>query len=132
MAIQLIGVLEDNAAISEFLEAGLKLAGYQVRAFDSPIWFMTYVGLDDPRPYDLIICDIMLPGSMTGVDVVKKLRESKPALPAILISGMEWRELNIIQQSLLDVPVLQKPFKFKSLTEQIAALLEPAKARIPA
>lgn len=38
-------------------------------------------------PYDLVLSDIVMPGSMNGVQLAYLLRANKPDLPVILITG---------------------------------------------
>ena len=39
------------------------------------------------EPHDVVLSDIMLPGSLNGVQLAFRLRERRPGLPLILVTG---------------------------------------------
>ena len=64
-----------------------------------------------------------MPG-MDGPTLVRKLREARPALPAILISGYA----DAVQRQALaaeDIAFLPKPFSMADLTRVVLAALPP-------
>jgi DNA-binding NtrC family response regulator len=70
----------------------------------------------NPGLYTLALVDVKLPGEMSGVDVVRELRNLRPELPAVLTSGYNLGEAMIDSFSRVDsVGFLQKPFKLDSL-----------------
>ncbi|MET0407340.1 MAG: ATP-binding protein [Hyphomicrobium sp.] len=67
---------------------------------------------------DLVVTDHLMPG-MTGVELAKALRSSRPALPLLIISG--YAEEDGIDPSLAR---LTKPFRNAELAASLAALSE--------
>jgi CheY-like chemotaxis protein len=65
---------------------------------------------------DLVVTDHLMPG-MTGVELAKALRASRPKLPLLIISG--YAEADGID---LSFARLTKPFRNAELTASIAAL----------
>ncbi len=65
---------------------------------------------------DLLVTDHLMPG-MTGVDLVRAVREKYPDLPALLVSG--YAEAEGIAP---DLPRLTKPFRRGELAEKLARL----------
>ena len=61
--------------------------------------------IDTGVPIDILITDHLMPG-MTGVDLVSALRERRPDIPALIISGFAERK-GIAS----DLPRLTKPFR---------------------
>lgn len=119
-------VVEDEKKLANSIKRGLQQQSYAVdTAFDSD----SGLSLALNEPYDLIILDRMLPGSMEGVDMIKKLREDKIMTPVLLLTA---------KSSVIDRAYglnsgaddyLVKPFAFVELIARIRALLRrPAKA----
>jgi CheY-like chemotaxis protein len=74
-------LVEDEPGIVDFLERGLQAEGFAVEvALD---------GLDGAasalrESFDIVVLDLMLPG-IGGLEVLAKLRASKPQLPVIVL-----------------------------------------------
>ena len=65
---------------------------------------------------DLLITDHLMPG-MTGVELVRAVREKYPDLPALIVSG--YAEVDGIAP---DLPRLTKPFRRGELAEKLSKL----------
>lgn len=65
---------------------------------------------------DLVVTDHLMPG-MTGSDLARQIREIRPGLPVLLVSG--YAEVEGVAP---DLPRLVKPFKKRELATSIAAL----------
>ncbi|HCR2198485.1 TPA: response regulator, partial [Klebsiella pneumoniae] len=72
----------------------------------------------------LLISDLMLPGALSGADVIHTARRRFPALPVLLISGQDLRPAQ--NPGLPEVEWLRKPFT----RAQLAQALSAAYARI--
>lgn len=72
----------------------------------------------------LLISDLMLPGALSGADVIHTARRRFPALPVLLISGQDLRPAQ--NPALPEVEWLRKPFA----RAQLAQALSAAYARI--
>jgi CheY-like chemotaxis protein len=68
---------------------------------------VTDEGLDAPQPFDLVISDIHMPGTMNGIDLAEAVQTMKPKMPVILVTGYA-EELERARH--VDVRVLSKPF----------------------
>ena len=69
-------VIEDDQKIAQAVKRGLELKGFAVDAvYDGDAG---YAYASDPD-YDVIVLDRMLPGSMDGVELCKKLRHDPVA-----------------------------------------------------
>jgi CheY-like chemotaxis protein len=78
----------------------------------------------NPGHYTLALVDVKLPGEMSGVDVVRELRNLRPELPAVLTSGYNLGEAMIDSFARVDsVGFLQKPFKLDSLAAALRSAL---------
>ncbi|SEH81092.1 DNA-binding response regulator, OmpR family, contains REC and winged-helix (wHTH) domain [Paenimyroides aquimaris] len=111
-------VVEDDKRISDFLIKGLEESGYLVTLCKSAEDVLeNFISIE----WDLIICDIMLPG-MDGIQLVQTLRFKKIYAPILMLSA-----LNAVQDkiSALDYGAddyITKPFHFDELLSRIKAL----------
>ena len=126
-----IGLLEDNPAILDYMTVALEMAGHKVRAFTSGASLLEdlLTGSDPryPRPYDLIIVDLLLPGTISGFETIKQIQEIIPLkkLPVVIISAGGRDEVEFVKMSLPDVPLLRKPFKMSVLLQMIDEMNPP-------
>ena len=66
---------------------------------------------------DLLVTDHLMPG-MTGIELVERLRERQPRLPALVVSG--YAELEGLGS---EFSRLTKPFRQSELAEALAAIV---------
>jgi DNA-binding response OmpR family regulator len=120
-----IGLLEDNPAILEYMSTALSMARHDVYAHaDSPSLLATIFhqnGVRSPLPYDLVIVDLLLPGDMSGVEVIHRIYQTiaPRILPIIIVSACSQDELTQVKARFPDVPILRKPFKMSNLLHLI-------------
>jgi signal transduction histidine kinase len=108
---------EDEAGIRAMTRAYLEGLGYRVleaaNGTDAITLSKEYRGA-----IDLVLTDVMMPG-VRGDAVVKAIRQDRPGIQAIFISG--FAEGTSIDHSL---EILEKPFEFPDLAHRIRALLD--------
>ena len=82
-------VLDDEDAICALVTCALEPLGYEVvEAYDSLTAIRLYdEALKAGKRFDLVISDLTIPGSMGGVEALKRLRELDPNVRAIVSSG---------------------------------------------
>jgi DNA-binding response OmpR family regulator len=73
--------IEDEPFISELYERSLVKGGYQVRIIRDGQAGLKEANTDE---YDIILLDLMLP-SLTGLDILKRLRAEFPNLKAKIV-----------------------------------------------
>lgn len=126
-----IALLEDNAAIIEYMTIALELAEHEVYVYtESSSLLETLLSGSEilyPLPYDLILVDLLLPSPISGLDTVKHIQQVIPQsqLPIIIVSATGQEELASIRAMLPDVPVLRKPFKMRMLLALMESLKLP-------
>ena len=83
---------------------------------------------EDSR-FEIAIVDIFLHGK-SGVDVITAMRESRPDLPVVAISGMTALDFVVDSPELSNVVCLRKPFRpnelLRAIEEAREAVREPA------
>ncbi len=112
-------VVEDEAAIADFLERGLEAEGYTVLTASD--------GVEGERlalahAVDLVILDRMLPGR-DGIEVLAAIRGAKPALPVVVLSarGEIADRIEGLDHGATDY--MTKPFSFEELAARVRAHL---------
>lgn len=115
-----IVVIEDEVKIAQAIKRGLELKGYAVDiAYDADTGFAHAVDPD----YDLVILDRMLPGSMDGVALCKKVRSEGCSVPILMLTarGTLGDKVEGLNSGADDY--LVKPFSFDELIARVKALL---------
>jgi DNA-binding response OmpR family regulator len=111
----MIAVLEKHPDVGEMLQHGLKLVGHSVVVYSRPALFFAALLVSASAPFDCLIVDLPLTESMTGGEIVRRVRKSFPTLPVILIiEGSSW-EIEAARRDLPSVEALPKPFKLTTL-----------------
>ena len=112
-------MVEDEAAIADFLERGLEAEGYSVTvASEGPD------GLIEARSgqFDLLILDLMLPG-MSGIEILKAFREGDGTTPVILLTARTAVEDRVEGLDAGATDYMPKPFAFEELSARVRAHL---------
>lgn len=112
-------MVEDEAAIADFLERGLEAEGYSVTvASEGPD------GLIEARSgqFDLLILDLMLPG-MSGIEILKAFREGDRTTPVILLTARTAVEDRVEGLDAGATDYMPKPFAFEELAARVRAHL---------
>jgi len=109
-------IIDDEPPLLDLLRRYLGRQGYEVETCPTPGEALAQFRAD-PKSFSLVITDLSLP-EMTGEELIRKLRELRPDLPAIITSGYPH------QPQATGVGFLQKPFLPKTLVEQIEKALK--------
>ena len=106
MADPIIYVIDDDDAVRESLEFLLSTAGIKSRGFDSGKTFIDALPQIDSG---CIVTDVRMP-EITGIDVLKHVKQHKPDLPVIVITGHGDIALAVEAMKIGAVDFLEKPF----------------------
>ncbi|HWA54725.1 MAG TPA: response regulator transcription factor [Solirubrobacterales bacterium] len=115
-------IVEDEAAIADFLERGLRRDGFDVQAVSDGIEGER-LALD--HPFDLVVLDRMLPGR-DGLEVLAAIRRSKPALPVIMLTAKAEVSDRVKGLDGGATDYVTKPFAFAELAARVRAQLRQA------
>ncbi len=117
-----IVLIEDDQIIADFIQKGMKEAGYTIDHFDDG-----FMGLHAAltNNYDVGILDLMLP-QLDGLSILDQLRQEKKDLPIIILSAKRSVDDRIKGLRHGGDDYLVKPFSFSELLARVDALLRRA------
>jgi CheY-like chemotaxis protein len=115
-------VVEDEEAVRRVTVAALRRFGYVVLAAAEGSEALALEAGHD-GPVDLLLTDMMLP-DLTGLDVADRIRERRPGLPVLLMSGYAPREVLRAPHRRPEVSFLEKPFVVDELLEAVGRVLK--------
>jgi len=109
-------LVEDNDEVAEATAAALGASGARVtRAVDADDARRKLAATDD---VDVVLTDIVMPGTMSGIQLAKQLRIERPGLPVVLTSGYSEQTSEAVA---LGLDVVAKPASPQTLAAAIAA-----------
>ena len=117
-------VIDDDAAVRDSIEFLLRSARLTVRTYDSAAAFL------DALPAirsGCIITDVRMPG-ISGIDLLRRLKEMRVQLPVIVITGHGDVPLAVEAMKFGAADFLEKPFD----DDQLLAFVERAQAHLEA
>ncbi len=118
-------LVEDEDAVRELVQRLLEIRGYSVHVVSSGVEALTAWR---QRRFDLVITDIIMPGGVSGPELVAQLRAGEPKLRVIYMSGYTGDVAGSAVELEEGVNFLQKPFGPKPLLECVRACLDRSDA----
>ncbi len=116
-------VVDDEPAIRDLAVEILRRSGYEPQSVPSA---RQALELLDEEAFDLVVSDVVMP-EMTGVEFLSELRERRPQLPVVLMTGgSKEPERTAKAVALGACGLLYKPFSQAELRAAVEAALEAA------
>ncbi|MCM2563738.1 response regulator [Lutimaribacter sp. EGI FJ00015] len=114
-------VVEDDAAVREFVAAQLKGLGYHVLDASNG---REALDILSQASIDLLFTDVVMPGGMGGHELANAARELLPGVKILFTSG--YTENSIVHHGRLDqgVKLLSKPYRREQLATKIREVLD--------
>jgi len=120
-------IVEDDMHTSEILETALDVAGYSTDTADTggKAFAMISESISSGEPYDLVICDVMIP-EINGLDLMIKVNETRSGINFILVSAYEDENLSLQKQAEEEgaLTFFSKPYDYKDLISFIKKYAE--------
>ncbi len=117
-------VVEDNADVRDVTIKRLDMLGYRVLRAENGQAAVAL--LESAERIDLVFSDVMMPGGMTGFDLVRWVRANKPTIKTLLTSGFTGEVARNGNSDLNDVEVLRKPYAVAELARAVREALSSA------
>ena len=115
----IIYVIDDDEAVRQSLEFLLKTAGLTVRGFEHARGFLEIL----PQiKHGVVVTDVRMP-DISGIDLLRGLRETNPDLPVIVITGHGDISLAVEAMKIGAVDFLEKPFDDDLLIASVRSAL---------
>lgn len=113
-------VVEDDPDVLKFVVTALRSLGYEtIEALDGPSALSLLSGGQD---IDLLFTDVILPGGMSGPELVVALKENRPGLKAIYTSG--YAADAVLPEDERGLEMLHKPYRVLDLGQKIREALD--------
>ena len=112
---QTILLVEDDVQIRDVVKMALENAGYKVSLTANGDEALAKI--KSASHVDFLISDLMMPGRLSGEQLIAAVRTLKPTLPVLRMTGYA---AHVPGQH----PILIKPFKLKDLLSTVARLLK--------
>jgi PAS domain S-box-containing protein len=115
---EIVLLVEDNPEVKAVTAAMLDQLGYRIVEADCAHRALDV--LASGEPVDLVLSDVVMPGSLDGVALGKQVRERYPQLPVLLMTGYAKQA----KDTPMGFPVLRKPFQIAALGHAVRGALE--------
>ena len=117
---QTVLVVEDDDDARATLAAMVTELGYRVLEAENGKCALPI--LEQDRPVDILLSDVVMPGGMSGVDLAKAAHKRRPDLKVLFVSGYD--RMAIAQATRYDdsLKLLNKPFSLTDLSPELQAL----------
>jgi PAS domain S-box-containing protein len=114
-------VVEDDSAVRSSVCRLLARRGYHVMESRDGQQALALLA-ESERAVDLVISDIVMP-EMSGLELRDRLKELRPAVPVLLMSGYSQEAITRLGNHESLGPLIEKPFTVDSLLENVRSVL---------
>ncbi|MDT5099795.1 MAG: two-component system, OmpR family, response regulator [Mycobacterium sp.] len=112
-------VVDDEPVLAELVSMALRYEGWEIATASDGA---TAIALAKDNPPDVVVLDVMLP-DMSGLEVLRKLRERIPRLPLLLLTAKDSVEDRIAGLTAGGDDYVTKPFSLEEVVLRLRALL---------
>lgn len=114
-----IAIVEDETNLSALTKKYLEKEGYEVETYDNGEDAVANLN----KGYDLWILDIMLPGDVSGYDLIKMIKENNQRIPVVFTSARVEEFDRITGLGMGSDDYLAKPFSNRELVLRVKNIL---------
>jgi len=116
---KVVHVIDDDDAVRESLQFLLNTARLSVRTYDSATAFLSSLPKID---FGCIVTDVRMP-ELSGVDLLRRLKELKVGMPVIVITGHGDVQLAVEAMKIGAADFIEKPFDDERLLTAVRLAL---------
>src|SRR4051794_3509179 len=109
-------VVEDDPKVRQVTVSSLKSLGFRVREAENGD--EAVVSLLGDSKVDLLLSDVKMPGSLTGTDLARRVRQDWPSIKVLLTSGYVDAD-----DDLGHFEIIFKPYRVSELAERVHGIL---------
>ncbi len=114
-------LVEDDPDVRVVTAAQLQQLGYKVRAVANGAEAIDLI--ESPAQIDITLTDIVLPGGIDGVTLVKEAMQVRPRMGVLCMSGYDPTQQHHKWLKVQNIEFLEKPFSSRRLAQALDALL---------
>jgi PAS domain S-box-containing protein len=118
-------LVEDDVQVASLTSAMLAELGYEVIPVTTGQAALSE--LEATPDIGLVLSDVMMPGGMDGMALVREMRQRRISLPVVLVSGFSAAAKRDAENE--GIPLLPKPYSLGDLASQLTSALSSAGAR---
>ena len=115
-------LVEDNVPLRRATARQLTELGYRVLEAEHAVSALLI--LAGAEPVDLLFTDVVMPGTMDGLDLAHEAARLRPGLRVLLTSGFPGVRGADIRAGGYPLPLLNKPYSRDALARRIRRVLE--------
>lgn len=108
-------LVDDEKDFLEVMSERMQARGIEVKTTDSAVDALDMI---EKESYDAIILDFMMP-EMDGIETLKAIKEKRPELQIILLTGHATVEKGVEAMKLGALDFVEKPADLEALSEKI-------------
>ncbi|HNM10983.1 MAG TPA: response regulator transcription factor [Mycobacterium sp.] len=112
-------VVDDESVLAEMVSMALRYEGWNIATAADGAAAIAAARAERP---DVVVLDVMLP-DMSGLDVLRRLREQHPRLPVLLLTAKDAVEDRIAGLTAGGDDYVTKPFSIEEVVLRLRALL---------
>jgi len=115
-------IVEDDPDVTEMILASLESLGYRVLHAGNGREALAV--LQRNKQVDLLFTDLVMPGGMSGTQLIAAARQIRPQLKVLLTSGYAAHPAAVTDDGLREeLPLISKPYQLRDLAAAIRAVL---------
>ena len=114
-------LVEDDPDVRIVTAAQLKQLGYKVHAVANGMEAIDLI--ESPANIDIMLTDIVLPGGIDGVALVKEAMRARPRMGVLCMSGYDPTQKHRKWLEVQNIEFLEKPFSSSRLAQALDAVL---------
>jgi PAS domain S-box-containing protein len=117
-------LVEDNPDVAKVSAQMIEELGYHVQIVDNA---SPALDLVDRIPFELVVSDIVMAGAMDGIGLARALRQRRPDLPIVLVTGYSASAA----AAGMEFTVLRKPYQLSDLSRAMAKAITEVRSPTP-
>ncbi len=119
-------VVEDKEMVRELTVQQLQALGFKTLEVENGVEAIAL--LETPVDVDIVLSDVVMPGGVSGYDVADWIQKHRPECRVLMTSGFSGPAEGEGSAELVDLQVLQKPYRLEDLRDALHDLMSCAVA----
>lgn len=111
-------LVEDDVGVRQFVQRALHKMGYVVDLAENGDF--AWEKLTNNKHYELVLTDIIMPGSISGLELYSRIRQDYPETKVLCMTGYSEQ----VESTLSEQHLLRKPFMRNQLAHKLQKLLK--------